>query len=94
MSAFAMARGAYREEKNANGKRQWNMRMGGMEPFMMLPSDMALVFDPSYRAALEHYDAHRAAFKRDAAAAFKKLTELGCQGLQPELCEGAGGGHG
>ena len=87
LSAFTMAEGAYREQVNSTGKRQWNMRMSfaGPEPFMMLPSDMALVFDPTYRAALEHYDRDRVAFRTDAAAAFRKLTELGCDGLQPEL---------
>ena len=60
---------------------------GGLEPFMMLPSDMALVADPSYSSLLSAYDEDRLAFKRDAAVAFKKLMELGCpQGLlKPEL---------
>lgn len=92
LTAFRMAESSYRIEQSSAGKRQWNMRMGfgrGLEPFMMLPSDMALVFDPVYKAAIHYYDANRVAFRRDAAAAFRKLTELGCEGaqLQPELSE-------
>ena len=87
MSAFHMG---HREEANSTGKRQFNARMGfggGLEPFMMLPSDMALVADPAYSAILSAYDDDRLAFKRDAALAFKRLTELGCpEGLlKPEL---------
>ena len=46
---------------------------------------MALIFDDKFRAALTHYDRDRRAFRRDAVAAFVKLSELGCEGLMPEL---------
>ena len=88
LSAFGMAEHSYREQRSSRGKRQWNMRMGfggGLEPFMMLPSDMALVWDPSFKACLRRFDADRTRFKREATEAFKKLCELGCKELKPEL---------
>lgn len=44
---------------------------------MMLPSDMALVHDPNFRAVVEEYARDEAAFRADFAAAFAKLLELG-----------------
>lgn len=82
LSAFSMGR--YREVKTAAGKRQWEMILGGLEPFMMLPSDMVLTWDPDFRQHLDFYEMHRRHFKRDAAAVFQKLVELGCEGLTPE----------
>lgn len=83
--SFGVARGGYRERTTRAGKRQFEMDFGGGEPFMMLIADMCLYWDESYRAHLEHYDRHRLAFREDAAAAWKKLTELGCGGrLVPE----------
>ena len=68
-----------------SGKRQWNNRMfggsGDNPRFMMLAVDMALSWDPAYRAHIRYYDSHRLEFRRDAARAWKKLTELGCEGL-------------
>ena len=51
---------------------------------MMLISDMCLYWDEAYRKHLLRYDRDRQAFRKDAAAAWKKLTELGCKGLTPE----------
>ena len=88
MSAFMMAgdpRRGYREVKSRGGKRQWNMSLGGPEPFMMLPSDMVLVWDEEFKRHLTFYDRDRRSFKRDCAVTFKKLIELGCEGLRPEL---------
>ena len=69
----------------ASGKRQWNNRIfGGSDrnpPFMMLAVDMCLGWDPEYRKHVDWYDCHRNEFRRDAALGFKKLTELGCDGL-------------
>ena len=42
---------------------------------------MCLLWDRAYRSHLQHYDRHRLEFRQDAAAAWKKLTELGCEGL-------------
>jgi len=80
---LAVSKDRYREVTNAQGKRQYNMNFGfgGGEPFMMLPVDMALWWDPKYRKHIQFYDSHRAEFRRDAAAVWKKLTELGCDGL-------------
>jgi len=38
----------FKEVKNSSGKRQFNLKLGG-EPFMMLPTDMALNWDPKFR---------------------------------------------
>jgi len=73
----------YREVKTPAGKRQFELRLMG-KVFMILPVEMALSWDPSYRRYIEHYDENRAAFRRDAAAAWKKHTELGCANLVPE----------
>ena len=45
-----------------------------------------LAWDPAFRAVLEEYAADEDRLGVDFAAAFKKLTELGCDGvLQPEV---------
>lgn len=56
----------------------------------MMPVDMALLWDPEYRKIAFWYDKHRLEFHRDAALAWKKLTELGCDGL---LSSETTGGH-
>ena len=73
-----------RKPSHQSGKRQWNLHLGLSEPFMMLPSDMALTWDPTFRSHLAAYDRNRRGFKRDAAATWQKLTELGCPPLTPE----------
>ncbi len=75
---------SFREETSSAGKRQFNLWMGGSEPFMMLPADMALAWDESYRAHVRAYDRDRLAFRTDARDNFKRLTELGCERLVPE----------
>lgn len=76
------------EHKNSKGKRQFSMRLGG-GVFSMLPVDMALLWDAEYRKISLWYDRHRLEFHLDAAAAWKKLTELGCDGLlNPETTPG------
>jgi catalase (peroxidase I) len=77
LSAYTMGR--YAEEQSSAGKRQFNFRMGGGEPFMMLVSDMALLWDEGFRKWLTFYDRHRRQFAVDAVAAWTKLTELGCE---------------
>ena len=74
----------FRETKSAKGKRQWNFHMGGGEPFMMLPTDMALEWDGEFRKAVKFYDRDRLAFRADARDNFKTLTELGCARLTAE----------
>lgn len=46
---------------------------------MMLPSDMALKFDRSFLKYAKLYKGDEERFFADFAAAFKKLTELGCE---------------
>jgi cytochrome c peroxidase len=85
LSAYFMGR--YREEVSSGGKRQFNMNLGGGEPFMMLVSDMALLWDEDYKKHLSYYNRHRKAFKIDCQKAWIKLTELGVpeEQLQNEL---------
>jgi len=45
---------------------------------MMLVSDMVLAWDPEYRKVIEEYAENEEALTSDFGAAFKKLTELGC----------------
>ena len=53
---------------------------------MMLLSDMVLAWDPAFRKVLEEYAADEEKLKEEFGAAFKKLTELGCERvLQPEV---------
>ena len=44
---------------------------------MMLPTDMALLADPSFRKTVEAYAKDGELFKKDFAAVFVKLGELG-----------------
>ena len=47
---FGVARGQFKEVLTSKGKRQYNLQLGwGQEPFMMLPSDMALWWCPKYQ---------------------------------------------
>ena len=75
----------YTEVQKAPGKRQFELRLGRGDPFMMLVADMCLWWDPDYKQHVVYYDRHRREFRNDAAAAWSKLIELGCEGLVPEL---------
>ena len=44
---------------------------------MMLPTDIALLFDKPYRQWVDKYAADDALFAQDFAKAFQKLLELG-----------------
>jgi len=85
LSLYRMAvdGGRFSETTTAAGKRQFSMHMMGGE-WMMLITDMALSWDKAYRKHVEFYDSHRLDFRSDAVAAFKRLTELGCDGLLTE----------
>jgi catalase (peroxidase I) len=83
LSTYIM--GNYEEVLSSTGKRQFVMNFGGGEPFMMLISDMVLLWDHSFREHLLWYDKHRKDFRSDSAVVWKKLTELGCADmLTPE----------
>ena len=83
--SFGVERGQMQERVTNAGQRQWEMKFShGMEPFMMMPVDMALFWDKEYYQHVQGYDRDRRAFARDAAKAWKKLIELGCPPLQEE----------
>jgi cytochrome c peroxidase len=44
---------------------------------MMLPSDMALIWDKDFKKYVELYASDKDRFYKDFAAAFAKLLELG-----------------
>jgi len=67
----------------AQGKRQYDNTARGHH-IMMLISDMCLTWDAEYRQHLQRYRNDRGAFSSDATAAWKKLTELGCDGMLVE----------
>jgi len=67
----------------APGKRQYDDTGNGRH-IMMLISDMCLIWDPEYKKYLGMYGRDRKTFRFDAIAAWKKLTELGCDGLLTE----------
>lgn len=46
------------------------------QKLLMMPSDICLRIDPEYRKHVEKYAADNELFKRDFAAAWKKLTEI------------------
>jgi len=64
--------------KSSAGNPQFTDESGTL---MMLPTDMVLLDDPVFRSHVERYAADEAAFFRDFAAAYQRLTELG----KPEL---------
>ena len=69
-----------------SGKRQFQLQFHrGMEPFMMLPSDMVLSWDKEYKLHVDFYNRDRRAFYKDAGRVWKKLIELGCDSLAEEL---------
>ena len=49
---------------------------------MMLPSDMALLWDKNFRSVAEQYAKDDTLFFKDFAAAFSKLLELGVPALK------------
>lgn len=67
----------------AAGKRQYD-NTGKGRHLMMLIADMCLTWDPQYRQQLQRYRQDRKVFGLEAIAAWKKLTELGCDGLLVE----------
>lgn len=67
--------------KNWNGPLQFEDDETGK--LMMLPTDMALLDDPSFKAVVVEYAKDESAFFRDFATAFGKLLSLGC----PAQCD-------
>jgi len=60
--------------KKWNGPHQYEDPSGSL---MMLPSDMALLQDPSFRAYVRKYAEDEELFFKDFASAYEKLTNLG-----------------
>jgi len=56
------------------GPKQFEADGGAL---MMLPTDMVLIDDPSFKKWVKVYAASEDKFFADFAAAFRKLTELG-----------------
>eukprot|EP00566_Odontella_aurita_P020585 CAMPEP_0113551908 /NCGR_PEP_ID=MMETSP0015_2-20120614/14773_1 /TAXON_ID=2838 /ORGANISM="Odontella" /LENGTH=369 /DNA_ID=CAMNT_0000452827 /DNA_START=132 /DNA_END=1240 /DNA_ORIENTATION=- /assembly_acc=CAM_ASM_000160 len=66
-----------------DGPFQYEARAVGGKALMMLPTDLALLRDPSFRKYVRLYAKDRSRFERDFSAAFQKLEELGTKGLIP-----------
>jgi len=74
-----MLENTWTPKKTHNGK-PWTGPLQYEDPsgeLMMLPSDMALIWDPKFRPHVEKYAKDEEAFFKDFAMAFKKLLELG-----------------
>jgi uncharacterized cupin superfamily protein len=69
------------EEIKLGERRQFKDKETG--ELMMLPTDMCLLDDPSFRPWVETYAADQDAFFRDFAAAYSKLLSNGC----PAVCQ-------
>jgi len=67
-------------EKKWNGPRQFEDESGKL---MMLPTDIALIEDSSFKRYVELYAKDEKLFFRDFASAYGKLVALGC----PEQCQ-------
>jgi len=77
LSIYEMhTRAGFREVETAKGKRQYSANLMGGK-WMLLITDLVLWWDPDFKKWIQHYDRRRADFKRDAIAAWIKLTQLG-----------------
>jgi len=68
--------------ENTWTRKHWEGPMQYTDPsgeLMMLPADIALIEDPTFRRYVKAYAADEKVFFRDFAAAFGKLLELGVQ---------------
>eukprot|EP00898_Chlorokybus_atmophyticus_P009296 jgi/Chlat1/997/Chrsp108S01408 len=67
---------------NKWSKKKWNGPLQYEDPtgeLMMLPTDMELIWDPSFRKWTDLYAADQDKYFEDFAKAFKKLIELGVE---------------
>uniref|UniRef100_A0A7S3GD87 Cytochrome c peroxidase, mitochondrial n=1 Tax=Palpitomonas bilix TaxID=652834 RepID=A0A7S3GD87_9EUKA len=64
--------------KKWTGPKQYEDKSGDL---MMLPADMALVWDPIFKSHVERFARDEDVFFSRFASAFSKLMELGCSGL-------------
>ncbi len=61
-------------------KKEWNGPEQYRDPndeLMMLPTDMALIWDPKFKKIVEEYAKNKDLFYKDFASAFGRLLELG-----------------
>ncbi|KAJ1537228.1 cytochrome c peroxidase [Cladochytrium tenue] len=61
-------------------KKKWDGPVQYVDPddeLMMLPTDMALLWDPKFKPIVEEYARDKDSFYRDFSSAFSKLLELG-----------------
>lgn len=65
-----------------DGARQWENPRFTFG--VMLPADMALLWDQDFFQHVQYYNGNRSEFRRDSAKAWRKLTTLGCSDLVPE----------
>jgi len=72
----------FRAPGRGDGGRQWENPRFSFG--VMLPSDMALLWDQDFHQHVQQFDRNHAAFRKDSANAWRKLTELGCSALVPE----------
>ena len=62
--------------KKWNGPEQYTDPTGDL---MMLPADMAFIWDPEFKKFVELYAKDEELWHQDFAKAFQKLTENGCK---------------
>lgn len=55
---------------------------------MMLPTDVALTWDPEFKKWVDIYAKDEERFMVDFASAWTKLTELGCSNLEDPNASG------
>jgi catalase (peroxidase I) len=58
-----------------SGPLQYEDKLTG--ELMMLPSDMALIWDPKFKVYVEEYAKDKSTFYKDFASAYGRLLELG-----------------
>ena len=78
--------------KKTHNKRKWTGPEQYEDPtgkLMMLPSDLALIWDPAFKKVVEVYAKDEEKFFKDFAAAFGKLLALGCPqcSVEPSLLD-------
>ncbi|KAL3901292.1 MAG: hypothetical protein SGCHY_000709 [Lobulomycetales sp.] len=71
---FTLLCGITWKEKQWQGPRQFTNESGSL---MMLPTDLALIHDPSFKKHVAAYAKDQKLFFKDFAAAFAKLLDLG-----------------
>jgi catalase (peroxidase I) len=64
------------KEKKWNGPLQY-VNSDDEDALMMLPTDMALIWDPEFKKYVDVYAKDNEKFFKDFSAAFSKLLELG-----------------